>query len=484
MLASFVPLFFATSTYARWGLENLQRENAEKLGRSVAAHMTVVRSQSEGEVLLDLARAHVDRRTVHGVAILKGAGALPEIIAQPEVIDVLASQKNWGVEPEVRALVTALGPALLVYEPGPDGGVAALVRVDADVTRAATLARMMGLYMAVGGVGLLLVAYLAVTRWIVRPILELSRAADRIVEGGTRIEPLKNAPRELVNLSSRLSEMTQRLGEEEDSLRAKVNELTRLTAQLEEAQDSLVRSERLATVGRLAAGLAHEVGNPISALMGLQDLMIDGGLTKEEERDFLERMRKETARIHRVLSDLLAYARPAGDPKRRLQADKPGSVPQAIQGALALLLPQSDLQEMQLESDVQEELVEVLLSEEELMQVLLNLLMNAVDACERRGRVWIQARRCAEGVELCVEDDGPGVDRSLRESLFEPFVSSKDVGKGTGLGLSVTKGLVEGAGGSIHLEESASGGARFVLILPSAMETNEESCGRRRGIHK
>src|SRR5690606_9439447 len=135
------------------------------------------------------------------------------------------------------------------------------------------------------------------------------------------IEPLKNAPRELVNLSSRLSEMTQRLGEEEDSLRAKVNELTRLTAQLEEAQDSLVRSERLATVGRLAAGLAHEVGNPISALMGLQDLMIDGGLTKEEERDFLERMRKETARIHRVLSDLLAYARPAGDPKRRLQAD-------------------------------------------------------------------------------------------------------------------------------------------------------------------
>jgi signal transduction histidine kinase len=409
---------------------------------------------------------------VHGVVILKRAGALPEIIAQPEVIDVLVAQKSWGAESEVRTLETSLGPALLVYEPGPEGGVAALVRVDAEVTRARALSRMMGLYMAVGGVGLLLVAYLAVTRWIVRPILELSRAADRIVEGGKRIEPLKKAPRELTNLSTRLSEMTQRLRDEEDSLRAKVDELTRLTAQLEKAQDSLVRSERLATVGRLSAGLAHEVGNPISALMGLQDLMIEGGLSEEEERDFLERMRKETTRIHRVLSDLLAYARPAGNSKMHSQKGETGSVASAIENALALLLPQSDLQEMQLQSDVQDGLPQVMLSEEELMQILLNLLMNAVDACEKRGRVGIQARRCDEGVELCVEDDGPGVDRALRDSLFEPFVSSKDVGKGTGLGLSVTKGLVEGAGGSIQLEDSSTGGARFVLILPSAPREN------------
>src|SRR5690606_21120272 len=119
---------------------------------------------------------------------------------------------------------------------------------------------------------------------------------------------------ELLNLSWRLAEMTSRLREEEESLRAKINEVQARTEELRFAQASVVRSERLASVGRLAAGLAHEVGNPISALMGLQDLVIDGGLSPEENSDFLQRMRKETSRIHRVISDLLAYARPSGDP--------------------------------------------------------------------------------------------------------------------------------------------------------------------------
>jgi two-component system NtrC family sensor kinase len=466
MLLSYVPLFFATSTYTRVGLEQLQRANAEKLGRSVAAHLTVLRKQTDEETFRDLARAQVDGRVVHGLSLLRRGGASPDLIGEPDLIESLRTPKAFGGEPEVRELVTPLGPALFIFEPDPQGGVAALVRVDEEITQAASLARMMGLYMFAGGLGLLIVAYMAATRWIVRPIMELSRGADRIAKGGHRIEPLKQAPQELLNLSLRLGEMTSRLRSEEGSLRAKVEELTALTEQLRQTQNSLVRSERLATVGRLAAGLAHEVGNPISALMGLQDLMIEGGLSAEENADFLQRMRKETARIDRVLSDLLAYARPAGESPLRGGQGRPGSAGSAVEDALALLSPQGDFHGVHLSSQVEEGLPLVLSSQEELTQILLNLLMNAADACGAGGNVSVGVRLTDGQVEISVQDDGPGVAADVRDSLFEPFVSTKDVGKGTGLGLAVTKGLVESADGTIWVEDVKGGGARFVVRVP------------------
>ena len=109
---------------------------------------------------------------------------------------------------------------------------------------------------------------------------------------------------------------------------------------------------------------------------------------------------------------------------------------------------------------------EITLSAQELTQILMNLLMNASDACGHVGHVQITSVGEAERIVLTVDDDGPGVPDELREQVFEPFMTTKDVGKGTGLGLSVTRGLVEAAGGSIGLGRSPTGGARFELIFP------------------
>src|SRR5690606_17214332 len=147
-------------------------------------------------------------------------------------------------------------------------------------------------------------------RWILAPILELERGARRVAEGSRRFEPAEKAPREIAALGQSLAIMTDKLFRDEEALTRKVLEVEQKTRELERAQSSLLRSERLASVGRLAAGLAHEIGNPISALMGLTDLLLAGGLTPEEEKDFLGRMRREIARIHRILGDLLAFARP------------------------------------------------------------------------------------------------------------------------------------------------------------------------------
>jgi two-component system NtrC family sensor kinase len=106
------------------------------------------------------------------------------------------------------------------------------------------------------------------------------------------------------------------------------------------------------------------------------------------------------------------------------------------------------------------------LSDEQLVQIVLNLVMNAADACGPGGHVEVSARRTANGVTLAVSDDGPGVSVEVRERLFEPFVTTKETGKGTGLGLAVCRGLVESVGGSVRLDTTAPAGARFVVDLP------------------
>jgi signal transduction histidine kinase len=251
-------------------------------------------------------------------------------------------------------------------------------------------------------------------------------------------------------------------------MRVQIEQLERSAQKLREAQDRLVRTERLASVGRLSAGLAHEIGNPIAALLGLEDLLLEGGLSDEETHDFLKRIKSETERIHRVLRDLLDFARPAAP--AQASDDKPGDVGEAIADVTALVRPQRSFREVELRIDAEAHLPTVTLGNERLMQVLLNLLLNAADATEAKGAVTLTAHRTATGVRLAVEDDGPGIDPAVRERLFEPFVTTKEVGKGTGLGLAVCRGLVESARGTIQLDESYEGGARFVVELPSHSE--------------
>lgn len=485
MVIGFVPLFFATSTFVSVGYEALRRENAERFGRSVAARVSAARSQLPRRAFLDELHAQVESGAAHAIGVYHPSGEVDARVGQPTLVDELAEPRNPPDEALTLDLQTASGPAVLTYLPDRAGGVATITRVEPVAPRATQLSRIMGLYMSVGALMVLVVAYFALTRWIVRPIMNLERAADRIASGGRRMEPIRKAPRELQRLSRSLTQMTRTLVEEEEALRRKIEEVESATRQLEETHRSLIRSERMASVGRLSAGLAHEVGNPISSLMGLLDLMMEGDLSPAEQRDFLERMKKETARIDRVISDLLTYARPAKADMQTANSSmgstEPGRIEETVDDVLSLLRPQRDMKEVTFRRDIEAGLPPVPLSQSELTQVLLNLLMNAADACERRGSVVVTARRIdddsdavgsdlnragSDAVEIAIEDDGPGVDPSVRDSLFEPFVSTKEVGKGTGLGLSVTRGLIEAAGGNIRLDAAVEQGARFVITFP------------------
>jgi signal transduction histidine kinase len=464
LVAAFLPLFFAVSTYTRFTLREVRETSARALGRAIAGQVSEARARRPDDELTPLLHAHVGATGVEAIALLDSAGHV-----QNRVGDEGALQALGAIEPSkeaVRHFATPHGRALAIVVPDARGAVVAVLRTDEESTRVEPLVRFSGLYMGLVALGLLVLSYFALTRSIVAPLLELSRAAERVAGGARRLEVPRSGARELVELGESLRTMTDRLISEEQALRGKVDEVERTTQSLREAQDRLVRSEQLASVGRLAAGIAHEIGNPIAAIMGMQDLLLEGGLEPAQERDFLLRMRNETDRINKIVRDLLDFARPAA--RTISAASEPAHVDAAVHDTVALVTPQKSFREVNLDVRVSPGLPAVRLAREHLVQVLLNLLLNAGDACGPGGHVKVRAEPSAEGVRVTVEDDGPGVSADMRSRLFEPFATTKDVGKGTGLGLAVCRGLVEASGGTIDLDATHTAGARFVVLLCAA----------------
>ncbi|WP_438006566.1 HAMP domain-containing sensor histidine kinase [Sorangium sp. So ce321] len=494
LMLAFVPLFFAVASLTRATMGGVRASSARAIGRAIAGHVAAARVNRSAPELALLLDAQLGPDGASAIGVYDAAGALVDRAGEPEVTAALPASVEAGAE-VLRSARTARGGAILVIVPehagAPSttpragappttpragaaqvGSVAVLVQTDPSTVPAAPLVRIVALYTGVMALGLLVFAYIAMTRLVVRPVDALSRAAHRVAGGARDLEVPQAGARELAELGASLALMTGRLRADEESLRAKIAEVERYAADLKSAQERLVRSERLASVGRLSAGLAHEIGNPIAAILGLQELLLAGGLTPAEERDFVERMKRETERIHRILRDLLDFARPAaGGPGEAGEAgeEPSGAVADAVDDVVSLVAPQRAFRGVDLARDVAPDVPPVPLSHGRLVQVLLNLLLNAADAVPRAGgRVALRASRGADGAaRIEVEDNGPGIAEAVRDTLFEPFITTKQVGEGTGLGLAVCRGLVEAAGGSIGVERGEGGGARFVVLLPA-----------------
>jgi len=241
-------------------------------------------------------------------------------------------------------------------------------------------------------------------------------------------------------------------------LEQKSAELESANRDLAESFDRVKRADRLAAVGQLAAGLAHEIRHPLASIEGAVNVLANPASPEDLQNEFRGIIKKECRRLGGLLTELLDFARPR-EPKFR-DLDLAASVDDVVKLARSSLTASNVKVETQMSGDVP--LIEG--DEEQIKQVLLNLTMNAVQAMDDSGVVTIGARRDGRYVMLIVADGGPGIPEEMRSRVFEPFFTTRD--SGTGLGLAVVQQIVSQHGGRIDIERNGARGARFVVRIP------------------
>jgi signal transduction histidine kinase len=234
------------------------------------------------------------------------------------------------------------------------------------------------------------------------------------------------------------------------------------------ALDELRHAERLATVGRLASGIAHELGTPLNVVGARAKIIMSERLARSEMADNGRIILEQAERISRLVQQLLNYAR-----KRQLQSEA-AEVTTLAAEALELLRPVADGAGVELELIDEAEGARPEVDRVLLQQVFLNLAMNAIQAMPAGGRLQVQLRRCAppnrdgagESLAVTFRDQGEGIPEADKHRLFEPFFTTRQSGEGTGLGLSICQGIVEDHGGWIDVQSETGRGSTFTIYLP------------------
>ena len=313
--------------------------------------------------------------------------------------------------------------------------------------------------------GWLLVASV-LSRRLNNSVAHLEAAARRIGSGDFRpIEQKAMPTNELAGLQSAFGMMVHRFNETRSALDAQMAEERRMRQEVESLQHQVIRQERLAAVGQLVSGVAHEINNPLQAILGFAELLQMQHDVSESVKTDLVLIQKESARACAIIRNLAMFARQqTGDAEAVRLADVIYAVTELRQRRL-----ESENIELQVEDASNRHVLAVMT---ELQQVVLNFVVNAEQAIvlskRQPGRITVRTSDRDDRVVLEVEDTGPGVGADDEAKLFQPFFTTKPPGQGTGLGLSVSYGIIDSLGGHIGYRQAPSGGAIFYFDLPAA----------------
>jgi len=244
-----------------------------------------------------------------------------------------------------------------------------------------------------------------------------------------------------------------------------VGDLRAQRAELEATRAQLVQAEKLVSMGQLASGVAHELNQPLTAILTLGELLLEQERPPQTERQDVELILHAARRMGRIVSAVRTFGR---EMQLCLQ---PVDVRLPLDDALALMSEALRTASVGVDVKTCPEVPKVLADADSLEQVFINLIANARDALEasvpsHERQLSIEIGSAQDQVSVTVSDNGPGVSADVVSRIFDPFFSTKPVGRGTGLGLSISHGIVEKHGGSLVYDRAASGGARFTIILP------------------
>ncbi|HEV7279053.1 MAG TPA: ATP-binding protein [Pirellulaceae bacterium] len=478
---------------------------------AVSSYLTVSRIYESYEIshraLLDSVADELERDLEQAFALQGPSGPLRVLERRRDEIDALLGGPDVAApEPfpsEVRLKYASSVPRVLravwiddeghriltVYRPvvhGPEaiGALELTGSIDAlDEEARRTILQNLALLGAAAAFGLTM-AYAAGVRWIARPLETLIDKTRRIGQGDLGGPVVIRTRDELHELGRSMNEMCDRIAAQQDAIR-------RETAEKLAATDQLRHADRLKTVGRLAAGIAHELGTPLNVVTGRAGMIASGNLPPEAMQSNAVIIKQESERIAQIVRGLLDFAR--RKPTQRTEFD----LTDLVARTTTLLEPLAQKAEVAIEAlpegaapVTDDGRAQVLGDPAQIQQALTNLVMNAVQASRPRSTVRVRLEErtfdpaalpaaglrvgtvpepgtpAADYVTIVVEDDGSGIAPENLAHLVEPFFTTKDVGEGTGLGLSIVYGIVQDHGGWLEADSTPGVGSTFRIVLP------------------
>jgi len=309
----------------------------------------------------------------------------------------------------------------------------------------------------------------------IRPVQRLVNRSYEYKDDNEIFFSVRKEDSELNQLSTALNNMLKRISEDKEKLFKTVKYLEKVNLELKQVQKEIINAEKLASVGRLSSGIAHEIGNPLGIVIGYLDLLKQKDIPDDEKHDFILRVEDEIFRINHIIRQLIDLSRPSKDELKKV------SVNEIIKDLYSILRSQPLFSDIDIKLNLTFENDNVLANHDKLRQVFLNIILNSADAISSlpeltNGEILIftnlvmdvnqDSEDNVSMLKIVFKDNGTGISKDDFENIFDPFYTTKEPGKGTGLGLYVSFMIIEGFGGNIKASGIEGSGTIITVLLP------------------
>jgi signal transduction histidine kinase len=298
-----------------------------------------------------------------------------------------------------------------------------------------------------------IVINMKLARSIATPNRELEKVTKKVAMGDFSEIIEVRGKDEITSLEISFNQM-------EDRLKDTLNSLELAVRNLHEKQAQLVEAEKLGSIGILAAGIAHEINNPLTSVLTFSHLMLEQMPQDDPRRETLKMMSRETERARIIVRQLLSFAKETNLKKVKTNINCP------INEIIETLSAQGLFNGIEVSLNFTENLPEILADPIKLEQVVLNILLNAIHSITPPGRIEVSTKTAGDSIEIHISDTGCGIPEEYFGKIFDPFYTTKDSSKGTGLGLAVSYGIIKKHGGDIEVKSTVGKGTTFVVRLP------------------
>ena len=345
--------------------------------------------------------------------------------------------------------------------------------------------KIIGWYMGANFLVLLFLGTYRLSRLVIRPIHKFIKMTDDYRDKDRLYFVHGKKYQEFNQLSKALNQMIEKIEKNKENLQDAFNQLEQANKDLKNAQDEIIKAEKLASIGRLSAGIAHEIGNPIGIVLGYIDLLKSRPVLKTDgtAQDYLLRAADEIQRVHGIIRQLLDFSRAAPVALQPIEGHD------LVRDVVSIMSHQPLMRDIEIDCRFSATGHRIFADYDQMRQVLVNLMINAADAIQgspnaSKGKIILETEsvtgydpRALAGRPtflLRVTDNGAGISKQDIENIFDPFYTTKEPGKGTGLGLSVSYMIIEQTGGSIVVDSDTGRGTTLTISLPLHADKGDE----------